>query len=75
MGQTWREMDPKGAAKQDQFLGRLLKLRRRIERASLAGFKGSDFPALYRVMNCGAQHQANDADLTQLENRLRPRRR
>jgi hypothetical protein len=75
MGHYLSELDPDGCAKRSRFMDRLLKLRRRINNTSLAGFIGRDFPALYRVMNCDLHHEPSESDLSQLEKRLEKKKK
>ena len=72
MGHTWREMYPAEAETRDNFINRLLKLRKEVAHVSLSEFTVSDFEALYRVMGIGRDllDGPEEEHLEQLEKRL-----
>ena len=55
------------------YINRLLKLRKKIEKMPLSRFTVGDFEALYRVMGVDINKNANEEDLVRLERKVKKR--
>ncbi len=69
MGHSWREMDPEGAAADDEFMDQLLRLREKLFSMRLDKFTASDLPAICRVIEPFGNPTRDDLEI--LEARLR----
>jgi hypothetical protein len=64
-------MYPAEAAAHDRRIGRLLKLREKLEDMPLSDFTVGDLEAIYRVMRMDVNKEAREEDLARLEKKVR----